>query len=107
MSGWWSSRPASSLIAFTSRAPAANDPVRKYAHTPSPSTRQSSTPSDSWNCVGLIRSVIRFSMSTPGEQSPQPLQHLIDLGGLQGPEPPADQRPMASNEPGNRDDGRP
>src|SRR5438309_11078776 len=55
--------PGNSLIACTSRAPAANDPVRKYAFAPSPSTRQSSTPSDSRNCVGLIWSVIRPSLS--------------------------------------------
>src|SRR5262249_49734545 len=59
--GWWSSPPGSTLIAWTSRAPAANDPVRKYAHAPSPRTRQFSTPSDSWNCVGLIRSVMQAS----------------------------------------------
>src|SRR2546429_1391594 len=46
-------------MACTSRAPAAYDPVRKYAFAPSPSTRQSSTPSDSRNCVGLMRSVIK------------------------------------------------
>src|SRR2546430_16845571 len=53
-SGWWSSRPASSLMAVTSRAPVANDLVRKKAHAPSPTTRQSSTPTDSWNCRGVI-----------------------------------------------------
>src|SRR5437667_7359668 len=58
MSGWWSSRPASSLIAFTSRVPAANDPVRKYAHAPSPTTRQSSTPLDSWNRRAVTQSLI-------------------------------------------------
>src|SRR6266550_675203 len=46
-------------MACTSRAPAAYDPVRKYAFAPSPSTRQSSTPSDSRNCVGLMRSVTK------------------------------------------------
>ena len=35
-----------------------DDPVRKYVHAPSPSTRQSSTPSASWNCRGVIRSVM-------------------------------------------------
>src|SRR5206468_12398176 len=35
-----------------------NDPVRKYAHAPSPTTRQSSTPSDSWNCRIVIRSLM-------------------------------------------------
>src|SRR4051794_34466363 len=56
-SGWCSSRSLSSLIACTSRAPAANDPVRKYAQTPSPTTLQSSIPAASWNCAGLIRSL--------------------------------------------------
>ena len=32
-----------------------NDPVRKYAHAPSPSTRQPSTPSTSENCRGESR----------------------------------------------------
>jgi hypothetical protein len=43
---------------LTSLAPAASDPVRKYAQAPSLSTRQSSTPSDSWNWRGLMWSVI-------------------------------------------------
>src|SRR5688572_28737554 len=59
----WSSTPGNSLIASTSRALAANDPVRKNAVPPSPpSTRQSLTPSASWNCFGLIRSVMALSL---------------------------------------------
>src|SRR5437867_4593557 len=57
MSGWSSSTRGNALIACTSRAPAANDPVGKYAFAPSPSTRQSATPSDSRNCFGLRLSV--------------------------------------------------
>src|SRR5436309_3699304 len=63
-SGRSSSTPGSSLIASTSRAPAAKDPVRKYAFAPSPSTRQSSTPSASRNCFGLIFSIMRASLSS-------------------------------------------
>src|SRR6266571_2362604 len=59
MSGRRSSVPGNSLMACTNRAPAAYDPVRKYAFAPSPSTRQSSTPSDSRNCVGLMWSVMK------------------------------------------------
>src|SRR5262249_25733753 len=62
-SGLWCSTPGSSLMACTSPALAANDRVRKCAHAPSPMTRQSSTPADSWNCFGLIRSVIRVLLS--------------------------------------------
>src|SRR5262245_65374737 len=46
-------------MACTRRALAANDPVRKYAHAPAPTTRQSSTPSASWNCRGSIGSFTR------------------------------------------------
>src|SRR5436309_12927215 len=63
MSGWSSSTRGNALIACTSWAPAANDLVRKYAFAPSPSTRQSSTPSDSRNCFGLMLSVMRASLS--------------------------------------------
>jgi Zn-dependent protease with chaperone function len=56
--GWSLSALGNSPIACTSPAPAANELVRKYAHAPSPSTRQSSTPSDSRNCLGLIRLVM-------------------------------------------------
>src|SRR3989442_5974998 len=45
-------------MAFTRRAPAANEPVRKYAHAPSPTTRQSSTPSDSRNFRIVIWSLM-------------------------------------------------
>src|SRR2546425_9056149 len=50
-------------MALTSPAPIANDPVRKYAHSPSPTTRQSSTPSDAWNCFGLILLDMRAYLS--------------------------------------------
>src|SRR5437867_9062821 len=59
--GWWSARPATSLVARRSRAPASNEPVRKYVHAPSPTTRQSSTPSDSWN----LRAVMPSLMPSP------------------------------------------
>jgi hypothetical protein len=49
--------PGSSAIAATSRAPTANDPARKNAHAPSPTTRQSSRPGVSWNRFGLMGSV--------------------------------------------------
>src|SRR5262245_53132704 len=58
MSGLWSSTPGSWLIACTSPALAASDAVRKYAHAPSPMTRQSSRPSDAWNCFGVIPSAM-------------------------------------------------
>src|SRR2546428_10661391 len=57
-------------MALTSPAPIANDPVRKYAHAPSPTTRQSSTPSDSWNRVGVIRSVMFSHRNPSGARTP-------------------------------------
>src|SRR2546430_1926544 len=65
-SGWWSSSwPASWLMAVTRRAPVANDSVRKKAHAPSPTTRQSSTPTDSWNCRGVIWSFMPSTSRCP------------------------------------------
>src|SRR5687768_1669514 len=55
-SGTCSSTPASPAIAATNAALARNEPVRKNAVAPSPTTRQSSVPPASWNSVGLIPS---------------------------------------------------
>jgi len=54
--GGFVSTPASPLMPCRRRAAAANESVRKRVDAPSPRTRQSSTPSDSWNRCGVIRS---------------------------------------------------
>lgn len=62
--GTWDRRGADVLEGDALRQPhrsqgTANDPVRMNVHAPSPTTRQSSTPSASRNCRAVIGSLMR------------------------------------------------
>src|SRR6266536_6458035 len=81
MSGRCSSTPGSPLIACTSRLPAANEAVGKYAVPPSPSTRQPSAPAASMNCFGLIRSVMRPSPHRQCRSDQPRRSHDVDRRG--------------------------
>jgi hypothetical protein len=74
--GSWPAASASFPIASASATPAVNDPVRKCAHAPPNSTRQSPTPSASWNCRGVIRSAMGSTLM---------LQHANVGSGQGGP----------------------